>query len=92
MIWRVNIRRDYGMDTVVETDSRFTTDAYRSIQRTMHEVCRNPGDYCRVSINARNDEGLTLISEGMGWSQDGLRRFEDALFEATEKSIREGIL
>ena len=92
MTWYVNIKRDYGMGSIAETDSRFSTAGYRMVQEAAFHSCRNTGDYVRMSITAKNREGLTLMMEGMGWSKEGHRSFEETLFEATELSIREGIL
>lgn len=92
MVWRVNVKRDYGMDHVVETDSRYSTEAYRMIQEAAFAACRDKGEHCRISITARNGEGLTLMLSDMGWSRDGLRTFEEIAFKAVEMSHREGIL
>lgn len=91
MIWRVEVKRDYGMGHVVETDGKYTTEAYRSIQEAIFRACREPGDYVKVSVKACNGEGMTLQMEGMKWSADGMRDFEDVCFQACEHSIREGV-
>ena len=89
MNWWVNVKQDWGMGQVTETESKYTTAAYDMVQEAVFEACTMPGDYCKVSVTARNRAGMTLMMEGMGWSREGLSRFEDACFRASEQTNRE---
>lgn len=90
-IWRVNVKEKDIFGVGHETDYRLTPEAYARVQQQMVRCCSNPGDDCVVTVTAKNGRGMTLISEGMAWTREAMRRFEAVLMEALEQSYREEV-